>query len=439
MINEFLNDHFELEKKNTSAKSELIAALSTFATMSYIIIVNPKILSSAGMDFPAVMTATILVTAFATMLMGVLGKYPFVLGPSMGLNGYFAYSLVLGDGYSWEMALAGAFIASIVLMLLNMLGVRQLIMDKLPHGVRFGTIGGIGILLAFIGLKGVNIIVDDSQTLLKIGEISSAESLLTFFGVFLISVLIRFKFKPAIIFTIILLWSLGLALGLTSWHGVLSLPPSLSPTFLKLDFSNTISGSMLSIVITFVFVMIFDAAGTLLALCDQVDHIDIKKRIPRLKKLLFCDAAGTAIGALLGCTPLANYLESGAGISAGGKTGLTAIFVSLFFLLCLFFSPLASSIPMFAVSPALIVIGATMAKTFTKVSFKDTYEYIPAFLTMVTIPLTFNIPDGIGLGLTAAVILKALSSGVKAIHWIIWLIVTLFIFKFFLSMGYHRL
>jgi len=430
VISNFLDEHFELKKNNTSVKSEFVAALSTFATMSYVIIVNPKILSSAGMDFGAVMTATILVIAFSTMLMGLMGKYPFALGPSMGLNGYFAYSLVLGDGNSWQMALAGGFIASIILMALNILGIRQLIMDKLPHGIRIGTIGGIGILLAFIGMRGSNIIVDNSRTLVGLGDISSPEALLTLLGVILIAGLMHYKFKPAIITTIVFLWCVGLACGLTTWNGLFAPPPSLEPTFLQLDFSNAMSSSMVSIVITFVFVMIFDAAGTLLALCDQVGNVNIHQQVPRLKKALFCDAAGTALGSLIGCSPLANYLESGVGISTGGRTGLTAIFVSSLFILCLFFSPLASSIPMFAVSPALIVIGATMAKTFKKASSKDMSEFLPAFLTMIAIPLTFSISAGIGIGLTTAVVLKTLSNGLKSVHWIIWLIVGIFICKF---------
>lgn len=424
-----ISQYFELEKLGTSIKTEFFAALSTFATMAFIMIVNPRILSKAGMDFGAVMTATIITAAFATTLMGLLGRFPFALAPGMGLNGYFTFTIVLAQGLSWQSGLAAALIASFILIILNYLGIRQLIMEKLPASLRTGTIAGIGIYIAFIGLKDVGIIVGHEETIMTVGDISSPEVILALLGVILITTLMNLQFKPAIILTIFLLWAFGIAGGLTTHYGFVSLPPSLAPTFFHLDFSNLLSKEMISAIFSFVFVMIFDATGSLLSLTDYHGSLSEKGEIPRLRKALFCDAAGTALGSLLGTSPLSNYLESSAGISTGGKSGLTAVFVGLLFLSCLFFSPLASSIPVFAISPVFIVIGALMTRGLRHAEWDNLTEYIPAFLTMITIPLTLSIPAGIGLGLITYVTIRFISGNIKDIHWIIWVIAALFLLK----------
>lgn len=425
-----INRYFELDKHETTIKTEFIAALSTWATMVYIIIVNPRILSKAGMDFGSVMTATILTAAFTTMLMGLLARYPIALASGMGINGYFAFSIVLATGLTWQMALAACLTASIILIILNILGIRQLIMEKLPKGVRVGTIAGIGIMLAFIGLRDVNLIVTHDATLVTFGKMNSPEAILAIVGILLISSLMYFNVKPAIIATVLLLWSFGFALGITPWRGFIDLPPTISHTFLQLDFSEFWSRKFFFATMSFVFIIIFDATGSLLSLTEQLGVLDQDKKFPCLKKALFCDASGTAMGALLGTSPTSNYLESGAGIAAGGKTGLTSVFISLLFLCCLFFGPFVSSIPLFAISPALIVIGALMAKGYRHVDWNDITEYVPAFVTMITIPLTFNIPGGLGLGMITYVGTKFITGNIEKIHWIIWVVTALFIMKF---------
>jgi adenine/guanine/hypoxanthine permease len=422
--------YFELDKHETSIKTEFIAALTTWATMAYIIIINPRILSKTGMDFGSVMTATILTAAFTTILMGFLGRYPIALASGMGINGFFAFSIVLASGLTWQTALAACFAASIILIILNVLGIRQLIMEQLPKGIRVGTIAGIGMMLAFIGLRDVHLIVGHDATLVTIGNMNSPEAILSIVGIVLITSLMYFKVKPAIIATLLLLWSFGFALGLTPWNGFTSLPPTLHHTLFKLDFSDMWSIKFFYATLSFVFVMIFDATGSLFSLTEHMGCQDKNGNIPRLRKALFCDASGTMLGSLLGTSPMSNYLESGAGISAGGKTGLTSVFIGILFLGCLFFAPFVSSIPPFAISPVLIVIGALMTKGLRHVDWHDVSEYIPAFVTMITIPLTLNIPGGLGLGMITYVCVKFITGNIEKIHWIIWVIAALFVLKF---------
>ncbi|MEM1282132.1 MAG: NCS2 family permease [Chlamydiota bacterium] len=427
-----INRYFELDKHNTSIQTELIAALSTWSTMTYIIIVNPRILSKTGMDFGSVMTATILTAAFTTLVMGLLARYPIALASGMGINGYFAFSIVTTTGLTWQAALAACSTASVILITLNVLGIRQLIMEKLPKGIRVGTIAGIGIMLSFIGLRDVNLIVTHDTTLVTIGYMDSPEAMLAIIGILLITSLMYFGVQPAIIATVLLLWSFGFAFGMTPWRGFASLPPTISHTLFQLDFSEFWTVKFFYATLSFVFIIIFDATGTLLSLTEQLGVLDQSKKFPCLKKALFCDATGTAMGAILGTSPTSNYLESGAGIAAGGKTGLTSVFISLLFLSCLFLAPFVSSIPLFAISPVLIVIGALMARGFRHVDWNDITEYVPAFVTMITIPLTFNIPGGLGLGMITYVGTKFLTGNIDKIHWINWLITILFVVKFLL-------
>ena len=429
-MKQFLERAFHLEKNQTNIKAEIIAGFTTFSTMIYIIFVNPRILSEAGMDYGAVMVATILASCFASFYMGLRANYPFALAPGMGLNAYFTYGIVIGGGHPWEIALGACFIAGIIFLLLNVTGIRELIMDAIPTDLRLGTAGGIGLFLAFIGFKSVNIVVPDERTLLTLGIMTDPEIILTGFGVIMITALLALEVKGAIFICILLNWVIGLMVGLIEWKGFFSLPPSPLPTFLKLDIMGALNPDLIPIILSFVFVAIFDTAGTLLGLAHHGNFLTPEGKIPRSRKALNADALGTILGATLGTAPFTTYLESATGITAGGRTGLTATTVAILFLTALFISPFASSIPAFATAPALIVIGALMMKQASKLDWDDLTEFIPGFITLITIPMTFSIPTGVALGFVTYPLIKLLTGKVRETSLIVWIIALLFATKF---------
>jgi len=416
-------------------KREVLAAVTTFTTMAYVVVVNPFILSQAGMDFGAVMTATILTSAFATFLMGIFARYPFALAPGMGLNAYFAYSVVLGKGVSWEAALGACFFAGLILIVLNMLGIRKALMEAIPAGIRTGTIAGIGIFLMFIGLREAGLVTGHEQTLIAMGKVSAPEVLLTVLGVVAIVAMLHLEIPGAVLIAIFLNWAAGLLLGLAEWKGVVALPPSLAPTFLALDLKAALSPELIPIILSFVFINIFEAAGTILGLAKSCGALDSEGKVPRVKRAFFCDSGGTLLGSLLGTSPITTYLESASGISCGGRSGLTALLVSLFFLCTLFFSPLAASIPAFATAPALIVVGGLMAATMRELPWEDATEYFPGLIALIAIPLTFSIAGGIGIAFFCYAGVKLLTGKVKETGWLTWLITALFLLQFYYSEG----
>lgn len=430
-MHKLLDKMFRLKENNTTIKTEVIAGLSTFSTMIYIIFVNPRILSEAGMDYGSVMIATILTSCVASLCMGLLANYPFALAPGMGLNAYFTYGIVLGLGHPWEIALGACFISGLIFLLLNLLGIRKKIMDAIPTDLRLGTAGGIGLFLAFLGLKSIKIVIPHEATLLTLGNMADPGIILTGWGVIAITSMLTLQIKGAIFITTLMNWFLGLLFGLIEWKGFFGMPPNPMPTFMKLDVLGALTPTLIPVITSFVFVAIFDTAGTLLGLAEHGGFITQEGKIPRSKRAMNADAIGTILGSTLGTAPCTTYLESVTGITAGGRTGLTATVAGLMFLPALFISPFAHSVPPFATAPALIVIGSLMMKQASRLEWDDPTEFVPGFITMITIPMTFSISTGVALGFVTYPFLKLFTGRVREVSWIIWLIAATFAVKFF--------
>lgn len=430
MITNYLERQFELSKNGTTVKTELLAGLTTFSTMAYIIFLNPQILSLTGMDFGAVMVATILTSVVATLCMAFIANYPFALAPGMGLNAYFTYGIVLEAGHTWQEALGATFIAGFAFLILTLTQVRRKLMQMIPENLRIAIAAGVGLFLALIGLQNVEVIAPDEVTMVTLGDISSPEAALTGLGIVITTALMTRRVSGAILWSIFITWGLGITLGLVEWEGIVSLPPDPSPVFLKLDILGALRPAFIPIILSLLFVAIFDAAGTLMTLGSVGGFLDKDKMLPRANRALTNDAIGTAAAGLFGTSPMTTYLESASGMAVGGRTGLTGVVVSLLLLLSLFFSPLAASIPAFATAPALIVVGAMMITELEKFDWSDTSELIPAFIIIVTIPFTFSVAIGIALGFITYPVIKLLSGKVKEVNPLIWVVAGLFSLKF---------
>jgi AGZA family xanthine/uracil permease-like MFS transporter len=426
-----LEKFFRLQENNTTIRTELVAGITTFMTMSYIIFVNPSILSEAGMDFGAVMVATIVASSTAMILMGLWVNYPIALAPGMGLNAYFTYSVCLGMGYPWQTALGAVFISGMLFLMLTFLKIRQLVVDSIPNSIKLATAAGIGLFIAFIGLQNAGLVKGNSQTLVTLGQFTQPSALLTLFGVMVIAALMQLKVRGAILYGILLNWFIGLIFGLIEYQGIFSLPPNPAPTFLKLSLSGIWSEGLLTIIFAFFFVDLFDSTGTMVGVAEQGGFIKADGSFPRVEKALTTDAAGTIAGSLMGTSTVTAYIESASGIAEGGRTGLTTVVVAILFLFSLFLSPLAKSIPTFATAPALIVVGSLMMKQLTKLPWDDVSEMIPAFAVMLFMPLTYSIANGIAMGFIFYPIVKALSGKFRDVHWLTWILCALFLFRFF--------
>ena len=426
-----LEKFFRLQENNTTIRTELVAGITTFMTMSYIIFVNPSILSETGMDFGAVMVATIVASSTAMILMGLWVNYPIALAPGMGLNAYFTYSVCLGMGYPWQTALGAVFISGVLFLVLTFLKIRQLVVDSIPNTIKLATAAGIGLFIAFIGLQNAGLVKGNPQTLVTLGQFTQPSALLTLFGVMVIAALMQLKVRGAILYGILLNWFIGLIFGLIEYQGIFSLPPNPAPTFLKLSLSGIWSEGLLTIIFAFFFVDLFDSTGTLVGVAEQGGFIKADGSFPRVEKALTTDAAGTIAGSLMGTSTVTAYIESASGIAEGGRTGLTTVVVAILFLFSLFLSPLAKSIPAFATAPALIVVGSLMMKQLTKLPWDDVSEVIPAFAVMLFMPLTYSIANGIAIGFIFYPIVKALSGKFRDIHWLTWILCALFLFRFF--------
>lgn len=425
-----LDRWFHLSENKTSVRTEVLAGLTTFSTMAYIIFVNPMILKQAGMDFGAVMVATILASAFSTLVMALFAHYPFALAPGMGLNAYFTYTLVIDQGISWQVGLGATFLAGLLFFALNLLRIRELILEAIPLTLRVTLAAGIGLFLAFIALKHLGIIVAHQETLVTTGSLKTPQVGMALLGLVLTSVLLYYQVSGAILLSLIAVWILSLLLGLTSTHGLVSLPPDPTPTLLQLDIMGALKPSVLGVVMAFTFIAIFDAAGTITGLAEQGRFLDKQGKLPRARRVFLADALGTMIGAAAGTSPMTTYLESAAGVTAGGRTGLTGVVVACLFLLCLFVAPIAESMPFFATAPALLIIGAQMMEPLRNLSYDDPTEYVPGFVTLVTIPLTFSISTGIAFGLILYPLLKTLTGRPQHVHWLVWILAALFLLKF---------
>jgi len=425
-----LDKLFKLKANNTSVRTEVIAGISTFLTMSYIIFVNPSVLSLTGMDKGAVFVATCLAAAFGSALMGLIANYPIALAPGMGLNAYFTYSVVLGAGHSWQTALGAVFISGLIFLLLSLFPVREYIINSIPKSLKVSIVSGIGLFLGIIGFKTAGIIVGSEATLVKLGNLHNATTLLAIFGFLLMVALDVMEVLGAIIISILSVTIIGILLGLTTFKGFFSFPPSIMPTFLQMDLKGALSLGLVTIVFAFLFVDLFDNTGTLIGIAYRAGFMDVRGKLPRIGRVLLADSSAAIVGAALGTSTTTSYVESTIGVKAGGRTGLMAIVVAGFFVLALFMSPLAASVPSFATAPALIYVACLMAKAFIEVNWDDATEYVPAVITSITMPLTYSVADGIAFGFISFTAIKLLTGKFNDLNFAIIALTLAFIAKY---------
>ncbi|MBB1439429.1 NCS2 family permease [Shewanella sp. SG41-4] len=424
---------FKLKHNNTSLKQEAMAGLTTFLTMAYIIFVNPMMLADAGMDHGAVFVATCLAAAIGCLVMGLLANYPIALAPGMGLNAFFTYTVVGEMGYSWETALGAVFMSGVCFLILSLVKIREWIVNSIPMSLRFGIAAGIGLFLALIGLKNAGIVVASPATLVTMGDITSFPALMAALGFFLIIAMVHRGLKAAVIFSILIVTVLGLLFGDVQYQGLISMPPSIAPTFMKMDLSSVLEVSMLSVVFAFLFVDLFDTSGTLVAVAQRGGLLDEKGRLPRVKRALTADSVATITGAALGTSTTTSYIESIAGVSAGGRTGLTAVVVGLLFLAALFVSPLAGMVPAYATAGTLFYVAILMMSGLVNVDWEDLTEAAPVVVTCLLMPLTFSIANAIGLGFISYAAIKLMTGRFKDLNSGILVVAGLFIAKFIYS------
>ncbi len=421
---------FKLKENGTNVKTEFIAGITTFMTMSYIIFVNPAILSKTGMDFNAVMMATVLASGFTTILMGLLVNYPFALAPGMGLNAYFTFTVVKQMGYPWQTALGAVFISGCIFLLLTFAGIRQLIVKAIPESIKVATAAGIGLFIALIGFKEAGIIVAHKETLVALGDIVSVKAVLTVLGLIFISALYIRRIKGAILIGILTLWVIGLVFGLAEFKGFFSMPPDISPVFMKLDIKSALNIGFFGIIFAFLFVDLFDTTGTLVGVAKEAGFIKENGEFPRVGKALTVDAMGTCMGAVLGTSTITTYIESASGVAEGGKTGLTSVVTGMLFLLSVFISPIAESIPVFATAPALIFVGVLMLKSIIRIDWNDFSEVLPAFIVMVSMPFTYSIATGIALGFIFYPLTKLFAGRAREVSPAVWVLAIIFVIRF---------
>ena len=454
-----LDKIFHLKENHTDVKTEVIAGVTTFMTMAYILAVNPSIMSAAGMDSGAIFTATALASMIATLCMAAFANYPFVLAPGMGLNAYFAYTVVINMGYSWEMALAAVFIEGLIFIVLSLTKVRESIFNAIPMCLKNAVSAGIGLFIAFIGLQNAKLTVNSDSTLVTIFSMSDSlkngtfrsqgiTALLALIGVLIIGVLMVKKVKGNILLGIFITWGLGILCQFAGLYvpdpanGFYSLLPdfssgfgipSLAPTFLKMDFSKVFSGEFLVVIFAFLFVDMFDTLGTLIGVASKADMLDEEGKLPRISGALLADAVGTSIGAALGVSTTTTFVESASGVTEGGRTGLTSVTSALLFGLSLFLSPIFLASPSFATAPALIVVGFLMISSVLKVDFSDLCQGIPAFITLIAMPFMYSISEGIALGTISFVVINVLAGPEKrkAISPVMYVLAILFAAKYF--------
>ncbi|MFA5513786.1 MAG: NCS2 family permease [Sphaerochaetaceae bacterium] len=423
---------FKLSGHKTNVRTEVLAGVTTFLTMAYILIVNPLILSDAGMDFGAVFTATALSSAIATLVMAFWANLPFALAPGMGLNAFFAYAVVISMGYSWQQALTAVFIEGIIFIALTAFNIREAIVNSIPLNVKKAISVGIGLFIAFIGLQNAGIIVGGA-TLVELGDVTKGTALVALIGLIITSVLLAYKVRGALLIGILLTTLVGIPLGVTSWAGGSWLPPSLKPTFMQFSFKDMFTIDMIVIIFTFLFVDMFDTVGTLIGCATKADMLKEDGTIPNVKEALFADAIGTAVGAMLGTSTVTTYVESSAGIAEGGKTGLTSLVVAILFLVSLFLSPLFISVPGAATAPALVLVGLFMIGPVTQIDFDEPTEAIPAFLTILFMVTSYSIANGIMYGVLSWIILKLAARKFKDITITTVIIAALLFIKFFIG------
>ena len=449
---------FHLKENKTDVRTEVIAGVTTFMTMAYILAVNPNILEASGMDRGAVFTATALSAFIATCLMALLSNYPFVLAPGMGLNAYFAYTVVLGMGYSWQQALAAVFVEGLIFILLSLTNVREAIFNSIPMNLKHAVSVGIGLFIAFIGLQNAKIVVNNDSTLVSVFSFKSAVKdgtfnsmgitiLLALIGILVTAILLVKNIKGSILWGILITWGLGIICQFAGLYvpnpelGFFSLlpdfsngisVPSMAPTFMKMDFSIVFSLDFVVIMFAFLFVDMFDTLGTLIGVASKADMLDKDGKLPKIKGALLSDAVGTSVGAVCGTSTVTTFVESASGVAEGGRTGLTAIVAAILFGLSLFLSPIFLAIPSFATAPALIVVGFLMLTSITKIDFNDYTEAIPCFIAIIAMPFMYSISEGIAMGVISYVVINLISGKAKEkkISVLMYVLTVLFILKY---------
>ncbi len=426
----FLSNFFKLAENNTDVNRELMAGLTTFITMVYIIFVNPQLMASSGMDQGASFVGTCLAAALACLVMGIFANWPVGLAPGMGLNAFFTFTVVGEMGYSWQVALGAVMIAGVLFFLMSVTPLRRWMLDSIPLNLRIAMGSGVGLFIGFIGLKSGGIIVANGATFVSMGDLTNPETLMAALGFILIAGLSVRNVPGAIIIGVLTITLLALGLGFVEYQGLVAYPPDVSSTFLQLDILGALDVAMVAVIASFLFVNLFDTAGTLLGVANRANLVDDQGQVKNLDKALKADSSSSIFGALLGCAPVTSYVESSAGVEAGGRTGLTAVAVGIFFLLAIFLSPLALMVPAYATAGALIYVAILMLGGMEKLNWGDATELLPALIIIVMIPLTFSIANGIALGFLSFIILKIASGNTRNISSGAWFLGAIFISKF---------
>jgi AGZA family xanthine/uracil permease-like MFS transporter len=424
---------FDLREHATTVRTEILAGCTTYLTMAYIVVVNPLILAGAGIDHGAAFVATCIAAAIGSVAMGILANLPLALAPGMGLNAYFTFTVVKGMGLSWQVALGAVFLSGVLFLIVSLLRVREWLVNAIPMSLKLGIGAGIGLFLGLIGLHEMGLVTGHPETLVTMGHLAMPSTLLACLGFLIIAGLTARGLPGAILIGILLTAALGLPFGLTEFHGVIAPPPSLAPTFLQLDIAGALSLGVTTVVLTFFLVDVLDNAGTLIATTQRAGLMRPDGTIAKLREALLADSGGAIIGSLLGTSTTTSYIESAAGIQAGGRTGLTAVTVAVLFLLTLLFAPVATAIPAFATAPALVFVACLMARALRDIDWDDATEYVPAVVLAIGIPFTFSIAAGIGLGFIVHVVVKAAAGRIGAIAGAVWVVAGLSLLKFVLG------
>ena len=429
-MKKLIENTFNLESNNTSIKQEFIAGLTTFITMAYIIFVNPQMMAASGMDLGASFVGTCIAAAIACFAMGFYSNWPVGLAPGMGLNAFFTYTVVGEMGYSWEVALGAVFLAGILFVIISVTPLRQWMLNSIPMNLRIAMGAGVGLFVGFIGLKTGGIIVQNEATFLSLGNFKDVDTLLAALGFLLILVLAVRRVIGAIVIGVLTVTVSGLLLGLIQFNGIVSSPPDLKPILLQLDILGAFDVAMISIITSFLFVNLFDTAGTLLGVASRANLIENSGKIVNLDKALKADSTASVAGSFLGCSPVTSYVESSAGVEAGGRTGLTAVIIGIFFLIAIFFSPIASMVPSYATAGALVYVAILMLGGMERLDWSDNTELLPALIMIIMIPLTFSIANGIAIGFIAYVVLKIAARKTSDISMGAWFLFFIFVLKF---------
>ena len=424
---------FKLKENDTNVRQEVVAGITTFMTMAYILIVNPTILSAAGMDSGAVFTATALSSVVATLIMGIYAKLPFAQAPGMGLNAFFAYTIVLQMGYSFEFALTAVLLEGLIFILLTLFNVREAIVDSIPVNIKKAISVGIGLFIALLGLEAAGVVIGDGATILALGDVRNNTILLSLIGIVITGILVARKVKGALFLGMIITTIIGIPMGVIELpNSIISMPPSISSTFMKFEWHNIFSFDMVIVLFTLLFMDMFDTIGTLVGVATKANMLDENGKVKNIKKALFADAIGTTVGACLGTSTVSTFVESASGVAEGGRTGLTAVTTAILFGLSLFLSPIFLAIPSFATAPALVIVGLYMLSNVTNINFTDMSEAIPAYVCIIAMPFFYSISEGISMGVIAYVVLNLITGEAKdkKISALMYVLAILFILKY---------